>query len=181
MRKKEAKQSSSYYSDLQKDRNLEILKLAINELKEKYNIDYNEIISLVKEEPKELEIPISAFSNEELSTLEIICKYLKEVRNLSYHNIAVLIKRNDRTIWTTYQNSLKKFSKNLVVDKSEIFVPISIFSNRKLSALEVLVVFLKEVSKLRYNEIARLLKKDQRNIWTVYNRTIKKRCVNEKG
>ncbi|MBI2667519.1 hypothetical protein HYX17_01980 [Candidatus Woesearchaeota archaeon] len=181
MRKKETKHNSSYYSDLQKDRNLEILKLAINELKEKYNLNYSEILSLIKEEPKELEIPISAFSNKKLSTLEIICKYLKEIRNLKYHDIAILIRRDDRTIWTTYQNSLKKFSDPLVIEKSEIFIPVSVFANRNFSSLEALIVFLKEVSKLRYNEIAKLLKKDQRNIWTVYNRAIKKRGVNEKG
>ncbi len=178
MNKKEGKKAT--YSDLYKDRNLEILKLVINELTEKYKLSYNEILSLIKEEPKEIEIPISIFSNEKLSTLEIICKYLKENRGLSYHNIAVLLNRNDRTIWATYQNSLKKFSKPLIIEKSEIFVPLSIFANRLFSSLEALVVFLKEVSKLRYSEIARLLKKDQRNVWTVYNRATKKRGMNEK-
>ena len=195
MSKKESKKSD--YSDLYKDRNLDILKLVAKELKEKYNLSYSEILAayelkekynlsyeeilgLKKEESKEIEIPISVFSNEELSTLEIICKYLKENRNLSYHDIAVLIKRDDRTIWTTYQNSLRKFSKPLVIEKSELFVPVSIFAYRTFSSFEALVVFLKEVSKLRYNEIAKLLRKDQRNVWAVYNRAIKKRSVNEK-
>jgi len=179
MKKKEIR-NRSYYSDLSKDRNLEILKLALNELKEKYNLGYDEIINIIKEDSKEITIPISVFNNDKLSTLEIICKYLKEILNLNYHGIAVFLNRDDRTIWTTYQNSLKKSSKSLVVERSEIFIPISIFSDRKFSSFELLIIFLKERSKLRYNNIAKLLRKDQRNVWTVYNRAIKKRGMNEK-
>ena len=196
MSKKEDKKKN--YSDLDKDKSLEILKLIADELKEKYNLSYSEILAayelkekynlsfeevlgLEKKESKGIEIPISVFSNDRLGTLEIICKYLKEIKSLNYHEIAVLLNRDDRTIWTTYQNSLKKFPDKLIIEKSELFIPASIFADRNFSSLEALIVFLKEVSKLRYNEIAKLLKKDQRNVWTVYNRAVKKRGVNEES
>ena len=58
---------------------------------------------------KEVEsIPISVFNNDKLSPLETICKYLKENTHKSYSEIATLLNRNDRTIWTTYNNAKKK-------------------------------------------------------------------------
>jgi len=52
-------------------------------------------------------------------------------------------------------------------------VPISIFC-KELSALEAMVKYLKENLKLRYNEIAKLLNRDERNIWTTYKNASKK-------
>ncbi|MEK6879693.1 MAG: hypothetical protein AABY22_08810, partial [Nanoarchaeota archaeon] len=58
--------------------------------------------------------------------------------------------------------------------KSDFFIPASIFSNLKLSVLESIVKYLKETLNLTYHNIAVLLKRDERNIWTIYNRAIKK-------
>jgi len=62
-------------------------------------------------------------------------------------------------------------------------IPLSIFVARKtpLTVFEALVFYLKEVKGLRYREIADLLDKDERNIWTVYNRAKKKREKLEKS
>ncbi len=59
--------------------------------------------------------------------------------------------------------------------ESEINVPLSIFRDRSLSVLEVLVEFLKNDMELSYHEIAVMLNRDDRTIWTVYNRVQKKR------
>ena len=120
------------------------------------------------------EIPISVFDNKELSSLETICKYLKENCNLSYHEIAVLLNRNDRTIWTTYNNAHKKLETRFTVVKSDYFIPISIFIERKLSVLESIAVYLKENCNLTFHQIAVLLNRNDRTIWTVYNRGKKK-------
>src|SRR3989344_2690926 len=119
-------------------------------------------------------IPIAVFDNKELSSLETICKYLKENCNLSYHQIAILLNRNDRTIWTTYNNSKKKLPALFPVSKSEYYIPISIFKERKLSVLETIAVYLKEECNLTFHEIAILLNRNDRTIWTVYNRGKKK-------
>ena len=56
---------------------------------------------------------------------------------------------------------------------TKIFLPISIFENKELTILESLVFYLKKRG-MKYNEIAGLIERDQRNIWTIYSRAIKK-------
>jgi hypothetical protein len=150
-----------------------------NRLKHEYKLNYEEVVDLLTKaektlKKKEISVPISVFENKKLSAFETICKYLKEELKFSYHKIAILLQRDDRTIWASYNNAISKRKAKLIVRKSEIMVPVSIFKNRKLSVLESLVNYLKENFKLRFSEIAALLNKDQRNIWTVYNRAKKK-------
>ena len=54
-------------------------------------------------------------------------------------------------------------------------IPLRILQDRTFAVLESIVEYLKEEKDLRYFEIAELLNKDQRTIWTVYNRAKKKR------
>ncbi len=61
----------------------------------------------------------------------------------------------------------------LVKEKAGIRIPISVFHN-KLSTLEVAVKYLKEELQLKNNEIAELLDRDQKTIWSTYERTAKK-------
>jgi len=120
----------------------------------------------------DLSLPITIFTNK-LGGLEGIAKYLKENLGLTYHEIAELLSRDDRTIWTSYNKSIKKQPTKLIVRKTLVFIPTSIFKNRKLTILEAMVVYLKDKG-MKYVEIAKLLGRDQRNIWTIYNRAIKK-------
>ena len=163
--------------DIQKDTSLKILKLALEELKEKYNASSNEIFNLIEKKTvtKEILIPVSIFEVAGLSALEVICKYLKEEMDFSYTKIALLLNRNSRTIWTTYNNAAKKRKEKLSVKESKFFIPVSVFKNRKFTVLEALVVYLKDNFNLRYSEIAVLLNRDERNIWTVYARAKKKK------
>jgi DNA-directed RNA polymerase specialized sigma24 family protein len=129
-----------------------------------------EIIQLQKTE--KLNIPITIFSNK-LGFLEAITKYLKENLHYSYKEIAKTINRNEKTIWTTYNKANKKQTKTIYIKETKIYLPISIFENKKLTILESLVKYLKS-KNMKYIEIAELLNRDQRNIWTVYSRAIKK-------
>ncbi len=125
---------------------------------------------------KEVEsIPITVFDNKKLSALETICKYLKENTNKTYHEIALLLNRNDRTIWTTYNNAKKKLPDKFVVKPSEISLPLDIFKERKLSVLESIAVYLKDEVGLTLHKIATLLNRNDRTIWTVYTRGRKKK------
>ena len=161
---------------IQKDKSFRILKLALEEIKSKYHVKSDEVFNLVeKRAPKEILIPASIFELSGLSALETICKYLKEELDLNYSKIALLLKRDSRTIWTTYKSALKKRKENLVVKESKFLIPVSIFTNRKLSVLESIVSYLREKFSLRYSEIAVMLNRDERNIWTVYNRYKKKK------
>ena len=59
-------------------------------------------------------------------------------------------------------------------DKESMNIPIEVLQNRKYGVLESVVVYLKEEIGLKYSEIARLLNRDDRTIWNVYNNAKKK-------
>ena len=144
------------------------LKELYNRLKLKY--DKLEILSRLE---KEEFIPLSIF-NKKLSSLEVISKYLFENKNLSLKKISKLLNRSNRNIWNAYNKSKKKFSEKLVV-KESVLIPISVSRNLELTLLENIVSYLKENLELSYHKIAVLLHRDDRTIWTVYNRVKKKR------
>ena len=54
-------------------------------------------------------------------------------------------------------------------------IPLSILQDRAVAVLEAIVEYLREEKDLRYSEIAELLNRDQRTIWTVYSRAKTKR------
>ncbi|HII72239.1 TPA: hypothetical protein HA265_05790 [Candidatus Woesearchaeota archaeon] len=63
--------------------------------------------------------------------------------------------------------------------ESKILIPTTIFCDRSLSFSEALVEYLKDQKQLSYHEIAVLTNRDERNIWTLYNRAGKKRTQKE--
>ncbi len=56
-----------------------------------------------------------------------------------------------------------------------VIIPVSVLSNRSLSLLESVIEYLKDSQGMNYHEIAVLLNRDDRTIWTCYNRACKKR------
>ncbi len=159
------------------DKSFEVLKLSVEELREKYNLSFNDIVGILRKRvtPADVLIPVSVFDNDELSALETICKYLKENLNLTFHRIAELTKRDDRTIWATYSNAVKKRKKILSVIETPYTIPISLVANRRLSVLEAVVSHLKDEYGLRYNQIGKLLNRDERNIWAAYAKAGKRK------
>jgi hypothetical protein len=68
-------------------------------------------------------------------------------------------------------------SETITSEKSAsiIQIPISIVADRTVSILESIVEYLKDELKFNYHEIGELTNRNERTIWTVYNRTTKKR------
>jgi hypothetical protein len=120
-------------------------------------------------------IPISLFSNKKLGVLEVIVKVLKENYLLNYSRIAYLLNRDVRTIWTVYKMSSKKNNEKFSLQMEGILIPSEIFSDRKLSPLEALTIYLKEKKELSIKKIAKLLSKEYRVVWVSYNHGIKKK------
>ncbi len=60
------------------------------------------------------------------------------------------------------------------VGKSKILIDTKIFRKTKLTVFEALVRHLKDDLDMNFHEIGDLLDRDERNIWTVYNRGKKK-------
>ena len=142
--------------------NKKLLDKAIS-LKENYKLTDKDFLEIIKEN---ILIPISIFKNS--SPLESLVKYLKENIGLSLHEIASLLKRDERTIWTTYNNALNK---NISLDaSSKVNVPVNIFEDRKLSVFENLISYLINEEHFEMNELSRLLNRDYKTVWTCYNR-----------
>lgn len=122
-------------------------------------------------------VPSSIFFDRDLAPLESITEYLKEVKGLTYHEIAVLVGRDDRTIWTCYNRAQKKRAlkpKTEMPVEVVVDIPLEMFKNRMLAPLESITAHLKDAAGLSFHEIALLLNRDDRTVWTCYNRMKKK-------
>ena len=58
---------------------------------------------------------------------------------------------------------------------SNMWIPSNVLRDNSISVLEAIVEFLKEKKGLTYHQIGELINRDERNVWTVYNRAKKKR------
>jgi len=157
-------------SKFAKDEDVQLFKILLNRLKKKYNISSTEVLSLSQEE---IMIPSTIFTKV-LSPLETDVKFLKENLGLDYPTIARLLGRNRRAIWQAYKNAAKKLPEGLKPEETVYSVPVSVLRD-KLSILEATVVYLKDEYKLSYHEVGELLQRDERTIWTVYRRAMKKK------
>lgn len=84
---------------------------------------------------------------------------------------------DDQTIQTleNVTKQLKEIKKIKPKQAIPNHIPIMLFSDRTLSILEHITTYLKEQHGLSYKEIAILLNRDQRTVWTTYQRARKKR------
>ena len=94
-----------------------------------------------------------------------------------FHKKGLFMPKKDRI------NDLIEFKNKKEIDKaiknqknSQLSIPIEIFKDRNVAVLESLVEYLKDQKNLSYHEIALILNRDDRTIWTVYNRVSKKRA-----
>jgi hypothetical protein len=142
-----------------------------------------------------LSLPVVLFAIEELSGLEIVTKYLHEDRGISITRIGELLNRSPKTIWNTYSIASKKSPVHFDLVKlkgdsaaiallrdvsanrrlEDVSVPLVVISDRSLSVLESISEYLHDSLHLSFNEIACVLHRDNRTVWTVYHRAKKKR------
>jgi hypothetical protein len=174
VRKKEKSKDSGYiYSNPNQTEEqflLTLLKQISNRLKTEHGYQNEQIAGTYEETT--IKIPISIFA-EKLCPSEALTKYLKEKYKLTYHEISELINRNERGVWANYQRAIKK-KKSTFEIKDSLSVPVTAFKNTKLSILECLICYLKDILHMKNSRIATLLKKNPSNIWTIYNRAKKK-------
>ncbi|MBU0756657.1 MAG: hypothetical protein KKF44_01205 [Nanoarchaeota archaeon] len=127
----------------------------------------------VTEEREGLFVPLSIFTSK-LTPFETIVKYLVEAQMRSYAEIGRLFQKDRQVIWTTYQRSKKKVLQKFLIRHSSENIPLSILQQNKLSVFEIIVAYLKDELEMKNKDIALVLKKDERTIWTVYSRAKKK-------
>lgn len=145
-------------------------------------------LSEQKAKPEELSIPDCVF-NKKLTLFESSVKYLKENLGLNFKQISEIMHRDQRNIWQVYNSSTKKHKAKFSMQAEKptkvsipkkVSIPVSIFSTKEFSVLECFVVYLKDGLGLTYSAIGKLLRRDDRTIWTVYSRAKKKLKKNVK-
>jgi len=60
-------------------------------------------------------------------------------------------------------------------NRDYIDIPSFVFKDRTLSVLEVMVEYLRDNKKMKLHEIALIINRDDRTVWTVYRRAKLKR------
>ena len=115
---------------------------------------------------KRIKSAISRGSSKD-DVLKLIDHYCKEY-NISKDEVLKLLEKKAKL--KVIEDKVEK----LGLSKIREDIPIEIFANRKLAPLEALVKFLREEHNLKYSEIAKLINRDQRTIWTTYNSAKKK-------
>jgi hypothetical protein len=161
-------------SEEQKSVLIRRLRNILDEISAGQQIEKNELLDALKlkEEPS---IPVEIFANKKLGILEAAVKYLREEKGFSLTEIAQMLNRDRRTVWSTYDFAQKKCPQRVFVSGSRYWIPVSVFTGRDFGVLESLTTHLIEHYRLKFSQIAVLLQRDQRTIWTVYNRAKKKR------
>ena len=140
---------------------------------EKIELLFSLVMSLKEKKDSDL-IPVSIFDNEKLSILEALVKYMKENEGMKFSKIASALNRSGKTIWATYQKAAEKMPIPFSVSDSKMRIPFSNFSNREFTPLESLVSFLKDKG-MSNHEAAVAIRRDDRTVWTVWDRVKRKR------
>jgi DNA-binding CsgD family transcriptional regulator len=117
----------------------------------------------------DIKIPISIFMTD-MSPLESVVKYLKD-NNMSLVVIAQRLNRSSKTIWATYNNVKNKVLKPVY---SQYSIPLSLLYKNNLSIMESVVYHLHNYDQLTLHQIALLLNRDDRTIWTMLHRAMRK-------
>ena len=133
----------------------------VRSLKASGSISREELLSFFEEDV----LPLDIFTSK-LGILESAVKYLHEQRAESFSSIARKLNRNPRTIWASFAAAKRKHPARFRI-KGETAVPVKALANRNLSPLESISL---ELSHLPYHQIAKLLYRDQRNIWNAVNK-----------
>jgi len=121
----------------------------------------------------EILIPTAILTNRSISSFEAIVIYLKEEFRLKYSEIANLTGRDQRNIWTIYNRAIRKI-KPVRHRVENTFFPLSTLKETTTSPLEAIIEYLKLEQDLTISQIARLLLRSPKTIWTVYQRVRKK-------
>ena len=148
---------------------VELFGQVASRLKSKYNYSEGEFLSIFSHEEKL--VPAYIFSGN-LSPAEALSKFLKENLGMDYSEIAEATGRDKKSIWANYKRAAKKMPWKFEVEEG-ISIHLSAFK-KELSMLEGIVSYLKDSKKMKGAEIAKLLNKAPANVWTIYQRALRK-------
>ena len=134
---------------------------------DKYDLKDKEI-KITLEDKEENYIPCSIFSIK-LGIFEAIVKFFHENKSLSFKQISKVLDRTPNNIAVTYKKAKIKYPQPFTKLDFSVKVPFKIFS-KKFTCFESICLYLKDKLDYSYHKIAVLLNRNDRTIWTVYNR-----------
>ena len=147
----------------------------LRKIQKKYGLSDDESFDLISRKIfSKYKIPICIFSVNTLSSFQAIVKFLKENCVLSFNEIGTLLNRSRYTIASSYRTAKSKLPSRYLVYSTDYDIPTKLIASRKYSVLESIVLYLKQRHKLRFTEIADIMLLNQRTVWTVYHRALKK-------
>ena len=132
-------------------------------LQTRHGLATHELLALIHQEDY---IPATIFASK-LNPLQAIVTYLKINKHHTLSQIAKEIHRSYRAVWGA---STKQ---KLTPEETDFYLPLHIY-DEKHSIMESTVQYLKEHDHLRFSEIAKIIGKDPRTVWTTYKRAQKK-------
>jgi len=166
---------SGVLRDFSSSKEFEEFSSLLAKLTEKYKLSKYEFVEIAD---KQEGVPVTIFMKN-LSPLEAVVRYMHEGLGFNHKQIGALLNRSPKTVWQAFNFGRKKLPPKLVIKPSSYYIPFSVLSDRKFSILENVVKHLVEGYNLRFFEIANLIYRDDRTIWTVYSRAKKKRAKHE--
>lgn len=110
-------------------------------------------------------VPVSIFS-QNLSPLEALSQFLKKEYSMKNLEISQILCKQPAAISSALIKSEKK---KFIYDKSSLQMPLRLFNeNSSNSILNIVISYLKE-NGLTLTEIGKVLKRDPRTIWVIFN------------
>lgn len=148
---------------------LQKIKTSFSSLKNEHGFTMDELLGIFRE--SELMVPCSLFRSEG-SPLSLLVRYLVDGLKVPLPEVPEMINRSYRAVWGAYRHG-KDFTKP---EPGVHYLPMSCFTPG-LSIMEAVTRYLKETMSMRLHDIALELGRDDRTIWTHYDRSQKKRSV----
>ncbi len=169
------------FSLTDREQSIEELKKILSQLQQEHNLNPQQALELATASPS---VPLSVFASDR-GPLESLVIYLHTGCHLDFKTISALLKRSYQTVWTSFKLGSAKpvgpsNEKHALAHLVSLPIPYSIFSDERLSISEALCRYLHETQRLRLRDIAILLNRDQRTVWTMHHRATKKVSSNEK-
>ncbi|MBI2582169.1 hypothetical protein HYV87_03540 [Candidatus Woesearchaeota archaeon] len=167
--KKEGKEGVLFDTILTRLSSQQLLKAVLQKLQQEQNLQLPDLIKTFQEAKQEAQLPLSIFSHS-LEPAEALYKFLKENEGFSFQRIAQTMKRDQKSIWATYQRAQERRNQKFLVKEEKYLLPLSIFNNRSYSFLESVVFYLNSAYHLSNKEIAKLLRKTPNTIAVLMKR-----------
>ena len=90
--------------------NKAVKKLKKEKLKTEKIKNNNKLFTEKQHKQTKLKLPLHIFHNKALTPMEAIISFLKNSHDLTYHQISILINRDERNVWTIYNNAKNKIN-----------------------------------------------------------------------